>query len=112
GTDEFEHEVIISRPFCIGAHHVTVGQFKAFVKDTGYKTEAEAKGGALRWGEKGLGKNDPQANWQNTGFGQTDDNPVKYVTWHDAQAFCKWLSAKEGSNYALPTEAQWEFACR
>jgi len=107
-----QHEVVITRPFYLGAHDVTVGQFKAFVEAKGYKTEAEKGGGAWRPFPDRWWKQDPQVNWQNPGFEQSDDHPVVCVSWNDAKAFCDWLSGREGKKYTLPTEAQWEYACR
>ncbi|MCM1170133.1 MAG: formylglycine-generating enzyme family protein [Bacteroides sp.] len=46
------------------------------------------------------------------GYGKGDDYPVYYVSWNDAQAFCKKLSEATGKKYVLPTEAQWEYAAR
>ena len=107
-----QHEVVLTRPFYIAIHDVTVGQFKAFVKDKAYPTEAERTSEGATVLEDGKWVNDPQANWRNPGFKQTDEHPVVCVSWNDAQAFCEWLSMKEGKKYALPTEAQWEYACR
>jgi formylglycine-generating enzyme required for sulfatase activity len=108
-----KHEVEISKPFAIGAYEVTVGQFRAFVKATKYVTETEQNGGALQWdAAERVHKRDPAILWNKPGYEQTDDHPVVCVTWNDAQAFCKWLSDKEGVAYTLPTEAQWEYACR
>ena len=41
-----------------------------------------------------------------------DDDPVVFVSWQDAVDFCRWLSKKEGKTYRLPSEAEWEYACR
>jgi formylglycine-generating enzyme required for sulfatase activity len=45
-------------------------------------------------------------------FSGNPQNPVEMVTWFDAQAFCKKLSQLTGKTYRLPTEAEWEYACR
>jgi len=113
--DEYPpHRVRISKSFYMGKHEVTIGDFKHFVEDTGYKTEPE-KDGEGGWGyDPHTGQCDGRFahfNWRNTGFLQTDDHPVVNITWNDAVAFCQWLSRKEGKTYRLPTEAQWEYAC-
>jgi formylglycine-generating enzyme required for sulfatase activity len=51
-------------------------------------------------------------NPQHGGGRGADDDAVTGVSWHDAVKFCEWLSAKEGKTYRLPTEAEWEYACR
>ena len=110
-----QHRVRITKPFYLGNCHVTRGQFRKFVKDSGYKTDAEngKKPGADGWdaetGKSGFNKD---YSWRNAGFQQTDEHPVVNVSWNDAMAFCHWLSRKEGKTYRLPTEAEWEYACR
>jgi formylglycine-generating enzyme required for sulfatase activity len=97
----------------MGIYPVTRGQFAEFVKDTGYKTEAEGKGGGRGFTEANhVFEENPAYSWWNPGFAQTDQHPVVNVTWNDAVKFCEWLSRKEAKIYELPTEAQWEYACR
>jgi formylglycine-generating enzyme required for sulfatase activity len=107
------HDVEIGRPFLLGANEVTVGQFKTFVDATGSLTETEKLGGPLVWDSaEARHKRVPAMNWKNSGYEQTDNHPVVCVTWNDAHDFCQWLSEREGRGYTLPTEAQWEYACR
>jgi sulfatase modifying factor 1 len=109
------HRVVISRDFYLGAHEVTVGQFRAFVDATGFKTAAETDDkGTSGYDAKrrGFEYNSAKYSWRNTGYRQADNHPVVNINWYDAQAFCQWLSKKEGRTYRLPTEAEWEYACR
>jgi len=81
------HKVTISEPFAISATEVTNAQYEQ--SDPDHK--------------RFRGK---------LGFSKGNDEAVVFVTWHDAVNFCKWLSKKEGKTYRLPTEAEWEYACR
>jgi formylglycine-generating enzyme required for sulfatase activity len=110
--DEQQHEVTITKPFYMGVHPVTVGQWRAFADATGYKTEAEQGDGAYGW-TGGTWVTDRNLNWQTPGFAQGDNHPVTCVSWNDAVAFCDWLNKMEPERaYQLPSEAEWEYACR
>ena len=91
--NETQHEVTISKDYYLGVHEVTQAQY-----------------------EKVIGKN--PSHFQGAIVGNENaDLPVENVSWHDAVEFCKKLSElpeekKAGRVYRLPTEAQWEYACR
>jgi formylglycine-generating enzyme required for sulfatase activity/tRNA A-37 threonylcarbamoyl transferase component Bud32 len=108
------HEVTISKPFYLAVHETTVGNFRTFVQATRYRTEAEIDGqGALRWNTtKKTWELDPKCTWKTPGWSQDDEEPVVCVSRRDVLTFCYWLRRKEGKRYRLPTEAEWEYACR
>jgi formylglycine-generating enzyme required for sulfatase activity len=81
------HRVTITRPFYVGACEVTNARYEQF------DPEHRSLRGKL-------------------GFSKKDDEAVVFVSWYDAVEFCRWLSEKEGLPYRLPTEAEWEYACR
>jgi len=132
-NDEVLHEVTITKDYFLGMHAVTRGQFRKFVEDTpGYKTEGEAdKTGGVGWdATKSTFLKDAKYTWKDPGFPQAESHPVVLVSWNDAVAFCNWLSRQDGlpesyqkvkeawelvpnpRGYRLPTEAEWERACR
>jgi formylglycine-generating enzyme required for sulfatase activity len=106
-------EVTIPKSFCMTAHEVTIAQFRQFVHETQYRTDAERSGqGGTGRLPNGKWSQSVTFDWNTYGFDVTDDHPVANVSWNDAVAFCRWLSQTEGRHYRLPTEQEWEYACR
>jgi formylglycine-generating enzyme required for sulfatase activity/predicted Ser/Thr protein kinase len=116
--DEIHHRVAVEPGFFMQTTEVTVGQFKAFIKETGYRTQAETMGGSFIYTPQGKWVKKKAVQWNRPQYATIAENdlsdnlPVTCVTWNDAQAFVQWLRKKEGRAYDLPTEAQWEYACR
>ncbi len=106
-TERPQHQVAFTQPMRMSATEVTVGQFKQFSAATKYVTEAE-----------NVAQGDPTVQtYLNPGYATTDDSPAAMITWNDAAAYCEWLTQQETRperprKYRLPTEAEWEYACR
>ena len=105
------HSVRLTALAWVQKTETTVGQFRRFVQETGYRTEAEKAGFAYQVQNDNWVRTDG-LSWTRPGFEQTDDGPVTCVTWNDVKAFTAWLSKKEGRTYRLPTEAEWEYVAR
>jgi formylglycine-generating enzyme required for sulfatase activity len=115
GKDEEQHEVEVPKAFYLGIYEVTQKQFEAVMGFNPSYFSATAKGreGAqyLDWSKPGGGKDKVKD------LGGTGEFPVENVSWDEAVEFCKNLSAlpveqKAGRKYRLPSEAEWEYACR
>jgi formylglycine-generating enzyme required for sulfatase activity len=109
------HEVQVSS-FYMGKYEVTFSEFKAFVTETGFQTDAEKEGSSYVWVGENVEKKSG-INWRHDSNGKPRDatekrHPVIHVSWNDAQAYIKWLNDKTGKNYRLPTESEWEFAAK
>jgi formylglycine-generating enzyme required for sulfatase activity len=109
---EKQHKVTLTKGFFISKMLVTLSQFRKFVADTGYQTDAEKDGWAYARSADMAAIRVNGASWRNPGFAQAEDHPVVEISWNDAVAFCLWLSQKESKHYRLPTEAEWEYCCR
>jgi formylglycine-generating enzyme required for sulfatase activity len=107
-----QHKVTIDYGYYIGSTEVTLEQFDLFVAETGYVTDAEKEGWIFNSDNKKGWHDIICQDWCFPGFIQTEDEPVTHIGWYDAIAFCQWLSEKTGRDVRLPTEAEWEYACR
>ncbi len=107
GTDETQHSVTVSS-FYMGKYEVTIGEYLAFCDET--------KKNYPEWLEAGSKYNlvtGTDDYYKQKGMSRDNKNyPVTGVSWHNAVAYCEWLSRKTGKKYRLPTEAEWEYAAR
>jgi formylglycine-generating enzyme required for sulfatase activity len=103
--------------FCIW--QTRVRDFRAFIRESGYVHMRETKDSVSRmWSLDKDGSKQRGHSWENPGFKQMEDHPVVGVSWHDAKAFCEWLTVREhaagwlpaGWEYRLPTDHEWSVA--
>ncbi len=110
-----QHDVAIAKGFAMARSAITVGQFREFVKASGYQPDSAKLGGASVYDEgTGAMRDDSGAGWQDDYVGKTADSrlPVVNISWADAKAYADWLSQRTGKTYRLPSEAEFEYALR
>ncbi|MCY9861897.1 SUMF1/EgtB/PvdO family nonheme iron enzyme [Vibrio coralliirubri] len=104
-------QVTIKQPFALAATPTRVQDFKAFVKSTGYQTDAELMNTCDTFVNAEI-TTVSDKDWQNPGFKQANNSPVVCVSQNDAKAYTRWLSKNTGFTYRLPTPQEWEAAAR
>lgn len=114
-SEEPQRRVVIDTGFALGRDDVSVGEFRIFIDDSGYTTDAERTGASSIYDEDTGRMIDRRGiTWRNDYLGNpaADDLPAIHVSWNDAVAYAQWLSARTGKHYRLPSEAEFEYALR
>jgi formylglycine-generating enzyme required for sulfatase activity len=112
--NETHHQVKVS-DFYMAKYAVTVKQFETFIMESNYKTDADRGGGSDVWSGIGWEERKAGVNWRCDVKGEEQkdkQHPVIHVSWNDVTEYCNWLSKKSNTIFRLPTEAEWEYACR
>ena len=103
------HKVHFRHDFELGKTPVTIEQYMYFVHDTHKHYPEWLEEGSMYNVDTGDDDHYKKLDLLNPARQQT---PIVGISWQDAQAYCTWLSKKTKDTYSLPTEAQWEYACR
>ncbi|MBS0487396.1 MAG: SUMF1/EgtB/PvdO family nonheme iron enzyme [Proteobacteria bacterium] len=114
-SEQPQRLVKIDSGFALGRDDVSVGEFRVFVEDSDYVTDAEKADAASVYDEaSGRMIERHGVTWRDDYLGSTaaDNLPVINVSWNDAVAYTQWLSARTGKHYRLPSEAEYEYALR
>lgn len=114
-SEEPQREVKIDAGFAVGRDAVTVAEFRAFVDDASYTTDAEkAETSSVYEEESGRIIDRHGITWRDDYLGNKagDNFPVIHISWNDASAYAQWLSLRTGKNYRLPSEAEFEYVLR
>lgn len=104
-----QHSVNLKNYF-MGKYPVTVGQYRQFIEADGYRQDAFWTAEGLEWRES-VRRTEPES-WNEAIWTGRANLPVVGVSWYEAVAYCRWLSAGTRRLYRLPSEAEWEKAAR
>ena len=107
---EQPQHIVTLASYSISKFPVTVGEYRAFVKAAGYQCRRYWTNAGWAWRES-VRRAQPEF-WSDEKWAGDDRLPVVGVSWHEARAYCQWLSEETGRHYRLPTEAEWEKAAR
>jgi formylglycine-generating enzyme required for sulfatase activity len=103
---EWPQRIVKIEAFEVGTFAVTMADFDLFVSASGYPVAGMCQ---LR---KSAGWELAAGSFRTPGFEQTGAHPAVCVSWDDAQAFVRWLSAETGSSFRLLSESEWEYCAR
>jgi formylglycine-generating enzyme required for sulfatase activity len=105
--DEFPRHELTLPTYYVGRTEVTNAQFRPFVEGDGYTNPDYWSDDGWAWRED---RNRTQPYYWDSDGWNGDEQPVVGISWYEAMAYTRWLSAQTGEDYRLPTEAEWEKA--